>query len=166
MNEQRSISGRPITGNVEHYTSPRGPQGTAEEFLAEVDQAFATVPGLLRIRWHQYTPYFNDGEPCVFEIHGVYFELEWTTGDEYGDYEDGFVDEWDLYTRDYSQPGKSQPVYKVDGRDTEAEYTAVKAAMTGLASGRYHDVVQEAFGDPAKVTASRDGFDVEFYEHD
>lgn len=26
-----------------------------------------------RIEWTQYTPYFNDGEPCTFGVHDVYF---------------------------------------------------------------------------------------------
>jgi hypothetical protein len=165
MNEKRSILGRPINGNVEHYTTPKGRQGTAEEFLAEVDQAFATIPGLQRIMWTQYTPYFNDGEPCVFSVGEVYFELDWTEGTEHGDYGNGFVGPYDLYTRDYAVPG-SKEIFELDGRDTKTEHEAMKEAMKGFSSGYFEDVVQAAFGDPAKVIVSREKFDVEYYEHD
>ena len=29
-------------------------------------EAFASAPRILGFSWHQYTPYFNDGDPCVF----------------------------------------------------------------------------------------------------
>lgn len=28
-----------------------------------------TETGALKVRWTQYTPYFNDGSPCVFEVY-------------------------------------------------------------------------------------------------
>lgn len=30
-------------------------------------------PNIRGIRWAQYTPYFNDGEACVFRLSDVYF---------------------------------------------------------------------------------------------
>ena len=35
-------------------------------FQEGVEQIFATYPFLGGITWSQYTPYFNDGDPCVF----------------------------------------------------------------------------------------------------
>lgn len=164
MNEKRVILGRPIEGKINRYGGARGPQGTAEEFLAEIDHAFATVPGLQRITWTQHTPSWNDGEPCVFSLGEIRFELDWTAEQNYGEYEDGFVSRYDLYELDYST-SPAPKIFTLDGRNTEAEYWAVVGAMSGLEAGRFEDVVQNAFGDPAEVFATREGFKVEFYEH-
>jgi hypothetical protein len=34
-------------------------------------EVFATRPEIKAIRWRQYTPYFNDGDECVFHLHGI-----------------------------------------------------------------------------------------------
>jgi hypothetical protein len=39
-----------------------------KEFLKEY---FEKRPDVYGIKWTQYTPYFNDGEPCVFRLGGV-----------------------------------------------------------------------------------------------
>lgn len=41
-----------------------------EEAASEV---FAAHKEINRIEWTQYTPYFNDGEPCEFGVYEVYF---------------------------------------------------------------------------------------------
>jgi hypothetical protein len=33
---------------------------------------FEKRPDVFAVRWTQYTPHFNDGEPCVFGLHGIY----------------------------------------------------------------------------------------------
>jgi len=44
---------------------------------------------IVAVRWRQYTPYFNDGDPCVFRVNepelilsDPEFEGEWLTEDE------------------------------------------------------------------------------------
>jgi hypothetical protein len=41
-----------------------------EEAAKSVFEAHAEIN---RIEWTQYTPYFNDGDPCVFRVGDVYF---------------------------------------------------------------------------------------------
>lgn len=56
-----------------------------------VQEAARTVfdahPEIGRIEWTQYTPYFNDGDPCVFSINEVYF-LRLDEIDEESEYTD------------------------------------------------------------------------------
>lgn len=54
--------------------------------LEDFKAAFERAPEVLAYRWTQYTPYFNDGEPCEFRVN----DLEWSgkvEGEE-GDEED------------------------------------------------------------------------------
>ncbi len=64
------------------------------EFFAPL---FEANPTILGFRWQQYTPYFNDGEPCVFRV----YDLECRVANaEPGEDEDGWLSEWDMAPRD------------------------------------------------------------------
>jgi hypothetical protein len=43
-------------------------QDAIKESLVSIFEQF---PELEAVRWDQYAPYFNDGDPCVFGLHGV-----------------------------------------------------------------------------------------------
>lgn len=40
-----------------------------------VQQFFEACPEVNAIFWRQYTPYFNDGEPCEFSVHDLFFNI-------------------------------------------------------------------------------------------
>lgn len=46
-------------------------KGLQERLHDLVSQAFVEDPNLLAICWTQYTPYFNDGEPCEFSVGDI-----------------------------------------------------------------------------------------------
>ncbi len=54
-------------------------------------ELFRAAPEIDHIFWIQYTPYFNDGEPCSFSRHDIYYVL---TGDTEVDGEGSY-----LYTK-------------------------------------------------------------------
>lgn len=154
-NENLTID-RPIEGDVSRFTHTRVEQGTAAEFLAELDAVLA-IEGVESVRWEQYTPYFNDGDACEFGANDL--NVKFVGDDTAGDYEDGFLDSWSI---GYEGPKGDYP-YCPDTVSVE-QAEAFKAARPTL--GRYEDVLRENFGDPAQVTATKDGFSVEYYEHD
>lgn len=46
---------------------------TAKDIIKEVLESwFEENPKAAAVRWQQYTPYFNDGDPCVFGLRGFY----------------------------------------------------------------------------------------------
>jgi hypothetical protein len=52
-------------------------QKTGEQFLIQnFADLFNKYPSLERISWQQYTPYFNDGEECVFRSYHKYADVE------------------------------------------------------------------------------------------
>jgi len=153
-----TITDRKIKGDIERGYNRHVPQKGVAEFLAGIDRILA-VPGITAIRWRQYTPYFNDGEPCEFSVNEInYRELpldveyeEWAEDNEiegrYSDYEDGFYDTWGIDRDKHAPAGLAE-------------------ALKEFNVDEFEDVARANFGEHAIVTATVDGFDVEFYEHD
>jgi hypothetical protein len=110
---------------------------------------FAENPGIIALRWEQYTPYFNDGEPCEFDVYGFYFLDTSASADKDGDEDGAFVDA-------YTARHDSDPKQAARGATVEAFESRVKD----------EDVFRFVFGDHVRVTATPDGFEVEEYDHD
>lgn len=56
--------------DFEQQVQTAGKEAIAE-FFAE---AFTVIPEAVAFTWNQYTPHFNDGEPCLFRVNDlVYF---------------------------------------------------------------------------------------------
>ena len=118
-------------------------QGEApiKEALKELFHKYSEIEG---IRWHQYTPYFNDGDPCIFGLHGMYVKIKWEKEDT-GDLEDGYR---------YAGGGPNEGRF---GKDVGAFEEALDFNT---------DALQAVFGDHVQVTATRDKIDIEDYQHD
>lgn len=57
----------------------------AEEVIKSYfNQLFQDQPDLVAIKWNQYIPSFNDGDPCTFSLGGVYI-CDTQPRDEYPD---------------------------------------------------------------------------------
>lgn len=57
----------------------------AEEVIKSYfNQLFQDQPDLVAIKWNQYIPSFNDGDPCTFSLGGVYI-CDTQPNDEYPD---------------------------------------------------------------------------------
>ncbi len=117
----------------------KGKQAVSEELAG----LFKAHPELKAVRWQQYTPYFNDGDACVFNVRELYFQVDGTPEDA-GDYGDGFDNiPWD-----------------------KAKRTPMHEALEQFGKGRNKDIYLECFGDHVEVTARPDGVTVEEYSHD
>lgn len=131
------------------------------EFGEKSKALFEAHPRLKSFGWTQYTPYFNDGEECVFkartddpDING-YDEYSEESGDEQGEnlYNLASRRAWD---------GHSFKDRADWDRDAEATVKAVKAFLGSFDEEYY----REAFGDHMKVVVTRNGVEANFYEHD
>jgi len=174
------ISGRPIEGDINVRSRNRTEQKGAAEFIAALDRIL-DIPGVEAIKWRQYTPYFNDGDACEFGINEPY--VKFVGQDDGGDYDDGFIDtSYDLargfknamptglrYGSDeYRDAVKAH--YAAENRTFETikgiDVPAVYQAFQDLNWGAFENVAEDNFGDHATVTATKDGFNVEWYDHD
>jgi hypothetical protein len=106
---------------------------------------FAETPGLVAVRWRQYTPYFNDGDPCEFSIHGVYGKVG-TTKEDSGDYDDGFESDYSLKK---THPAEAKALGELE------------ALLSGM-----EDVLQAVLGDHSMITITPDNVEIVEYEHD
>ena len=112
---------------------------------AEFKAFFDANPTIKGIRWTQYTPHFNDGEPCTFSVGEFRYRFADTAQTE-GDSEDGFLDSYSNKISDDKKLGELLHVFEGAVND--------------------NDVLLSVFGDHVQVTATRKGFDVEEHDHD
>lgn len=160
----KSFLGVPVKGDISR-TEKRTQQKPLED-LAPLFEAVLSDPLIQSFGWTQYTPYFNDGDPCIFRVNAPYFRTvqdgdesdRWALEIDYGRHPTlgGAETEWKNGLR----------VEKAYEGDHETTYRACRALNAALQSGSFDDVLQGNFGDHATITVSREGIEVEFYEHD
>ena len=127
-------------------------QGAFKEFIKEF---FDMNPEIRVIKWSQYTPYFNDGDSCIFNVHEPTFSNSepdnvtcWGELEEERDREFAFQGEWSI------------PTHLEHKEDVFEDFTRV------ICSSEMKDVLHGMFGDHVCVTCTSEGIDVEEYEHD
>lgn len=116
---------------------------------------FAEYPFLGRVAWAQYTPYFNDGDPCDFSTHEIVFA---TTGDVEGDESLGF---WEDGPEFYS---KAKSWGDTSGNDPK--FVECRATVSKLLTTIPQESYRELFGDHVSVEVTPEGVAVEDYDHD
>lgn len=113
-------------------------------------QFFAAHPDLKGVMWRQYTPFFNDGDECVFRLG----EVEFAIGDK--DFTDTYSysgKSWNSQTRNYDN-GTSHPYYE-DIKSLESKIHSLK------------DVLKASFGDHTKIVITSEEIEVtEYTDHD
>lgn len=109
-----------------------------EAFEEGCKAIFAEYPRLKSFMWTQYTPYFMDGDECVFSAN--YWDLGINGGDPYDEDED-------------------------EGSESfEAEENAIQEFLKMFDDGS--DDLKTLFGDHAKITITPSGAYVDEYQHD
>lgn len=142
-------------------------------FKSIFESFFDKYKDVTGVRWKQYTPYFNDGEPCEFSVHSLEY-LRNDAKDDDGDYEDGWMlaasswlfenphDDKDGYKarrrKELSEPWGSEEKYVEFNND----FNELDDAIQNIPE----DVMQDLFGDHAEIIVTRDGIEVEEYSHD
>lgn len=181
--QTKTFLGVPVEGEI-IMGNKREKQLPLERF-SPLLAAVLDQPGILAVRWNQYTPYFNDGEPCEFNIYSIYFAFDSKEtaqsvpthdrelysygnveiGDEYfpmfeGDGMVRFGEwKWSKGERTYTE----FPEARANASDLQRVVHDFTQAIIG---GEYLDVLLEAFGDHAEVTVLKDKILVESCDHD
>jgi hypothetical protein len=156
-----SFLGIPIDGDI--VRAERKVQQRPLEEFSPLLQAVLDDPQVTEFGWRQCTPYFNDGEPCVFGAHGAWVR---TAGDEDADRDDLDVGVHVTLGPRLWNPGAGRYVDVERAPEKAALYGRCKELASAVEGGAFDDVLLEAFGDHADITVRRDGITVEFYEHD
>lgn len=168
----------------------------AQQAIAEGTKAIFDEYGdlIVQFGWLQYTPYFNDGDPCEFGMHELAIiareDLVKAAEEDGVDLET--ADQWDvsqlLYDRDWGYEGSdafstysrgkvsktvsdysSGSYREVPNPDFDQRYADCREACQAIynvcaADGQ--QIAKDIFGDHVRVIFTPNGVDVEEYEHD
>lgn len=167
------FEGRNIVGDVQHYSRHRiSEQHEPIKFIEAIEKLLNTQH-VDAVQWEQYTPYFNDGDPCYFELHEIKVRIvdeneNVVENEEYG-YE--FFDASGLHPYGEGKTWEERYAnrkYQIGSINTKPIDDALSEFADEI--GHHELILQDKFGDPAQVTAYlKDGeveFNVDFYVHD
>lgn len=125
-----------------------------KEFPALFAPIFADSKRIESFAWTQYTPYFNDGDECVFGVRQDDLEING---------EDEYDAEWRDWRAKYPQYHEE---LKAAGEVDFAEMALIEQIQNVLHTVP-DDFYKELFGDHVKVIVHKSGeIEVEEYEHD
>jgi hypothetical protein len=120
-------------------------------FESESVKVFEEFPNLQSFSWTQYTPYFNDGDECTFGVND-WFNVTYV-GDEDPDYDE---EDNEIYYSNWQK----KPVEEFTDEEKLA-YT-----LHNLVTFAEDETMKEMFGDHVRVIVSRDGVEIEEYDHE
>lgn len=122
---------------------------SGQEMLKKEFQDFFTAnPTIEAVGWTQYTPYFNDGDACVFSIHCVYARVKGQSEIPLAD--TNMSEETEGWTSSYGLEGDAKEAVK-----------KLEAKMESC-----QDVFEIIFGDGVEVIATSEKFIINDYAHD
>lgn len=175
--------GIPVEGDINDGGRTRTDQRPLEE-LEPLIRAVIDDDGIAVFGWTQYTPYFNDGDPCEFSAGEPWFlthaDLDALKAKQriVIDEDEDLLDivDWDHYEYEIS----GHPTLGIDqwdssfhkrvtierDPDTIARYERCRALAKAIGSGEFDDVLFDAFGDHASIRVRRTGISVDEYSHD
>ena len=127
-------------------------------FRKQIEKSFKENPTVLGVRWTQYTPYFNDGEPCTFSgPYSLYYSLaeesdesDSSQNDESSEEESN--EEEDEYDDDEDDDSEYSELSSYRGTPEDLKIIESFKWITQLND----DFLLAMFGDDAQVTIRRD----------
>lgn len=139
-------------------------QVTLQEKMKDIFKSFfESFPEVKTIHWTQYTPYFNDGDECVFSVNEPYFTrtpyTELTEREHvWGEDDSGLIEPkvWNQNTGKYEDVSGLTPGLK----------EAMRSFAKILQSEANEAIMLAMFDNHVWVKAHVDGFDVDNYDHD
>jgi predicted RNase H-like nuclease (RuvC/YqgF family) len=156
-------------------------------FTASCREIFEKNPDFNSFSWTQYTPYWNDGDSCEFSANTdyLYIDDEEKESSFYNaelDFKElkqkektiknllaeidklkkqGKEDDWEIKHKQ----SRIEELNKLNLEKTEKRFNLLKD-IDDLLKNIDQDTLEKMFGDHVKVLVTKDGIDVEQYEHD
>ena len=132
-----------------------------QEAIAQIGSELKTFldshPAIDMFAWYQYTPYFNDGDECVFRVGDLHARLAGEPDDsDEREFESGSLPWFEPHYLKYN----NEVVNLLPATTIEALQELVSVWRNAK------DDLYAAFGDHVRVYVSGTGIDVETFEHD
>jgi hypothetical protein len=148
-------------------------QKQAQELFKETFKEFFELnPDVTAVIWTQYTPYFNDGEECVFGVNSPTFtnapEVELENVSSWGEYEGEDETVWAVDNPKWAMES-GREYYKDTAelmQKSKIDLDSMELLSKMIQSTEMQDVMLAMFDNHVTVTATRNGFDVDEYDHD
>ena len=159
----------PIEGDVINTSYSKASQRPVEDLEALFQKAWDN--GVTALVWTQYTPFFNDGDVCVFGASGeVYSNVELSADDiedasPYDTEDDNVWSEIE-YKPGYEWDRLSHDFKKIRNYKAPTGMFEAVDALQAINSGAFDDVLRNNFGEHAKVVATPEKFYVQYYDHE
>jgi len=107
------------------------------------DEIFEKYPELNSVGWPQYTPYFNDGDSCIFHVDSYSIRINGVNVDDYDE------DEEDV--KNFLQ----------------SDVDDISEMVSNILNSLPEEFLEEHYGDHTLVTVLRGGgTSTTYYEHD
>lgn len=155
-------------------------------FKQSIKDIFKKHKKLVSFSWTQYTPYWNDGDECLFSAHTDYLYINGSDDCEsFSELEQFHTDCLDKdksikkLTMDNIKLAKKkdqkwqiesnerriEEIQKADFEEVKWKYEFLKD-VSNLLNNFSQEALLEMFSDHVKVTITKDGIETENYEHD
>lgn len=114
-----------------------------------LQEFFKENPDVHMIYWLQYTPYFNDGDACVFSVNDICVSDKDLDVDQLSDW---------IHEHNW----KDETSWKLNDEKVNTDLRKLNTLF-----GAHSETLEELFGDHCSVVCYRDGeIHIEEYEHD
>jgi len=94
------------------------------------------------VTWTQYAPHFNDGDACIFHVHGF------------------------CILPANEEPRSNQPDYDFEGQPDGVSEEAYEELSSAFSNIDNEDLLKAVFGADAKIIITRDDCEVDYCDHD
>ena len=157
-------------------------------FKISCQEIFENNPDFNSFSWCQYTPHWNDGDTCEFSAHieYIYIDNEEESSDVYStelDYKElkqkektikrltSDIEKLKAQGRkddDLEIENNKERIKKLNNINLEQIQKRLKFLedISSLLDNIDEDTLERMFGDHAKVVVTKDGIEVEHYDHD
>lgn len=177
QSEKNTFMGVPIIGTI--YSVEKADQRSEEEF-AELVKALFAHDVIKEFGWRQYTPHFNDGEPCIFGAHGF-----WVRTVDEEDKPDARCPRCHTACAECDEDESDDSTYPLEigtwsphptlggytrHNDTyrgnhESAFLASVALWQAIDGNEFDHVLLKLFGDGAQIIVGREKITVDEYDH-
>lgn len=147
-----------------------------KELVSKLKDLIRLSPHIEAIRWSQYTPYFQDGDPCEFGVN----ELEFKFSEELSGAGDRAANKTRLENYDdsdfygFGEYSDNDLTKFLNERTDILNFKDIKLvedvvnAITEIHEtlSEMDDILKSVLGDHVQVTVTREGIETEEYEHE
>lgn len=137
-----------------------------DAFTPAFQEFFEKYPQIQYVYWTQYTPYFNDGDPCEFGVNEKSISLDEHTEDfdEEAGIQSYMLNHSLSWYKEHNSSGYYDSIIKA--LENEELTVMLKSAFKDLGKfDQIPDEVYQALGE-GLVVVSRNGIDIREYEHE